>query len=129
MDSEYNNFDLPVCTIFSTPTLLTTDGKNHIFLVKNVKIFPRELSALEPFFIEMLTALIMTNKMVSLNQKGKKIVGILLNILHEIFIPPRMENGSNKNAPRIIKKSLSPNWPIPSFRLSKPPNKKERRQE
>ena len=90
---------------------------------------PPYLSHLLLFFIDTPTALKITSRMIDLNQKGKKIVGVLLNILHEIFIPPKIENGSSTIAPKDIKKSLSDNNPIPSFRLSSPPSKKDMRHE
>jgi hypothetical protein len=44
-------------------------------------------------------------KIAILNQNGSRTVGILLNIPHEISIPPKMEKGINIYMPVSIKKS------------------------
>lgn len=76
-------------------------GKNHIFLVKNVKslflLIGREL------FNEEIVPPRMVIKIANLNQKGRRIIGNFLNIPHEMCMPPKMANGSNNDIPVNIK--------------------------
>lgn len=84
----------------SDTRLLIVRGKNHILLVKNIKI-PSIFTPAE-FPIVDTTPIRITVKMASLNQKGKKINGNFLNIPQEICIPPKIAKGSNIDVPASI---------------------------
>jgi len=103
VDSESFNLIFPDRRAPSDAILLIVEGKNHILHVKNIKIPLIFIKEDSPSMKS--SPMIIVNKMDNLNQKGNLIIGKLLNMFHEMCIPPKMAKGSNIDIPPSIKGS------------------------